>query len=62
MTMKPRKNERKMSPLFFRRMTPKSFAQGERERAALELIEALAAAAMMMAMTMCFILMSPWGL
>jgi hypothetical protein len=33
MTMKPRKNERKMSPLFFMRMIPKSFAQGKlRER------------------------------
>ncbi len=41
---------------------PKSFAQGERERAVLELIEALAAAAMMMAMTMSFILLSSWGL
>jgi hypothetical protein len=61
--MKPRKNERKMSPLFFMRMTanPKALHR-ERERAALELIEVIAAAAMMMAMTMSLILMSSWGL
>ncbi len=64
MTMKPRKNERKIVSTLLHEddSQPKSFAQGERERAVLELIEALAAAAMMMAMTMSFILLSSWGL
>jgi len=61
--MKPRKNEKNVSTLLHEDDSqPKSFAQGERWRAALELIEALAPAAMMMAMTMILILKSSWGL